>query len=212
MAPAFLRYDSFPLFLRRYPGPISNFAFDLFFGKPLLIVEHHEIFRGGYENFNEFIDKINSLAQNISWSNLTDTLGSSYLEKLDDEGRSNVKIFSNKTILKRKPSLIYRIEKNESNPSLISCIKVNSEKITDFHTDKSTISFVLPDSDENIVVIEIFYKNELKAYQNIETGTMNIRKKMRRQMCEFRDNYINKSRIMTLLYTSLLTLLRKVKS
>ena len=58
----------------------------------------------------------------------------------------------------------------------------------------------------------LIYKNELKAYQNIETGTMNIRKKMRRQMCEFRDNYINKSRIMTLLYTSLLTLLRKVKS
>ena len=141
LTPAFLRYDSFPLFLRRYPGPISNFAFDLFFGKPLLIVEHHEIFRGGYENFNEFIDKINSLAQNISWSNLTDTLGSSYLEKLDDEGRSNIKIFSNKTIIKRKPSLSYRIEKNESNPSLISCIKVNSEKITDFHTDKSTISF-----------------------------------------------------------------------
>jgi len=42
LAPAVSRYGDFPLFMRRYPGNLADFAFDLFLGKPALLVEHHD--------------------------------------------------------------------------------------------------------------------------------------------------------------------------
>ena len=45
--PAVLRYGGFPLFLRKPIRQTQNhdIAFNLFFGRPVLIVEHHQIFQ-----------------------------------------------------------------------------------------------------------------------------------------------------------------------
>jgi len=38
-------YHDFPLFLRRYPKDRSLFAQDLSHGRPIIIVEHHDVFQ-----------------------------------------------------------------------------------------------------------------------------------------------------------------------
>ena len=44
------KYADFPLFIRNKPNNLINFAFDLFWGKPVFIVIHHNDLKDGYEN------------------------------------------------------------------------------------------------------------------------------------------------------------------
>jgi hypothetical protein len=66
LEPAMLKYGGFPLFLRRYVREIAlqDVAFNLFFGKPVLIVEHHDIFKDP-ECLTQLVSRINTLAPEI---------------------------------------------------------------------------------------------------------------------------------------------------
>src|SRR6185369_12675759 len=75
-----MNYGGFPLFLRRYPDRLEQFAFDLFFGKPLLIVEHHGFLRDGGTRLADFISRLNSF-ENLRWSRLDEIMAKSYLER-----------------------------------------------------------------------------------------------------------------------------------
>src|SRR5262249_35725382 len=44
---AFVHHSSFPVFTRHYPRQVFDFAVDLFWGKPVFVVEHHNYFREG---------------------------------------------------------------------------------------------------------------------------------------------------------------------
>ncbi len=62
-------YHDLPLFLRRYPRDKAKFVEDLANGRPILIVEHHSLFRNGYKPLTDLIDWINSQG-NIRWTSL----------------------------------------------------------------------------------------------------------------------------------------------
>ena len=67
--PATRIYHEFPLFLRRYPQEKSKFIQDINLGRPIIIVEHHTIFRDGFHKITDFVDWVNSLG-NIRWTSL----------------------------------------------------------------------------------------------------------------------------------------------
>jgi hypothetical protein len=69
--PALLCYDGSPLFARRRPGdgPV-NFAVDSFLGKPCLVVLHHDFFKGGIKNLEEFVHTLANFHPQLSWDSL----------------------------------------------------------------------------------------------------------------------------------------------
>ncbi len=69
LRPATTIYHDFPLFLRRYPKEKSGFVSDLAHGRPIIIVEHHNVFRDGYKSITDLVDWVNSLG-NIKWTSL----------------------------------------------------------------------------------------------------------------------------------------------
>jgi predicted deacetylase len=69
LRPATTMYHDFPLFLRRYPKEKSGFVSDLTNGRPIIIVEHHNVFRDGYKTITDLVDWVNSLG-NIKWMSL----------------------------------------------------------------------------------------------------------------------------------------------
>jgi len=77
--PATKIYHGFPLFLRRYPIDKTKFIEDISSGRPILIVEHHAIFRDGYETITDFVDWVNSLGK-IRWTSLLQ-IAESYLKE-----------------------------------------------------------------------------------------------------------------------------------
>lgn len=95
--PAILRYEGFPLFLRRYVKEIQSqdIAFDLFFGKPVLIVEHHEIFEHP-ELLIDAVQKVNFVAPGIHWTALEGAVSNSTLRRMRPDGTSQVRAYSSK--------------------------------------------------------------------------------------------------------------------
>ena len=61
ISPATTHYGM-PLFLRRYPRRVEDFAYDLFFGRPALIVQHNADFADGWDKILSFINRLNALA------------------------------------------------------------------------------------------------------------------------------------------------------
>lgn len=87
--PAVLRYNRFPLFLRKPVNKIQreDIAFNVFFGRPVLIVEHHQDFKDT-EPILELVDEINRIAPEIRWSSLANVTTRSMLcRTAPDQGR-----------------------------------------------------------------------------------------------------------------------------
>jgi hypothetical protein len=93
--PAVLRYGGFPLFFRKWVKVIQSqdIAFNLFFGRPVLIVGHHEIFKQP-ACLVEAVQKVNSVAPGISWSNLECAAGHSFLKRRAADGTLQVRAYS----------------------------------------------------------------------------------------------------------------------
>ena len=70
LRPAVTRYNGFPIFQRRYPRRLFDFAFDLFLGKPALVVEHHDYFSNGCGKLEEFVAELYKLEPALSWPTL----------------------------------------------------------------------------------------------------------------------------------------------
>ena len=93
--PAVLRYGGFPFFIRK---PIRktqshDIAFSLFFGRPVLIVEHHEIFQRP-ESLVDIATRINSVAPEVHWSGLATVVSNSILTRRSIDGTHHVRAYS----------------------------------------------------------------------------------------------------------------------
>jgi hypothetical protein len=68
LEPAVMSHSGFALFLRRYPERLKNedIAWHMFFGKPVLIVEHHMFFKKGYDGLIDLVSRIHSVGKNAT--------------------------------------------------------------------------------------------------------------------------------------------------
>ncbi len=93
---AVTRFSGFPLFVRHYPRDVAEFAFDLFLGKPALIVEHHGYFRNGYEELEAFVKRLNATDQSIEWRNLAGICSRACLKKVAPGGDIHVRFYTSR--------------------------------------------------------------------------------------------------------------------
>ena len=107
--PSILKYGGLPLFVRRYVREITmqDLGFDLFFGKPILIVEHHDIFRYA-EYLTSVILRINAFVPNIIWSNLQTSLENSYLKRRTADGALEVRAYSSRGRIENRSDSLMR--------------------------------------------------------------------------------------------------------
>ncbi len=194
--PAVLRYGGFPLFLRK---PISettrqDIAFNLFFGRPILIAEHHEVFRRP-ETLAEAALMVNSVAPDIRWSNLETAVINSILRRRRPDGAYHVRAYSG----------TLRVANNQDSPQQVwvewnlsgQCPRVeqvleDGRPVHCFDVDDSGIrlSGELGPSDSR--VFSVVYRNDYPTLEGLgfRWGTKAF---IRRRLCEARDNYISKN-------------------
>jgi hypothetical protein len=93
--PAVLCYGGFPLFLRKPSRKIKkqDIAFNVFFGRPVLVVEHHEIFQNP-ESLLEVVANINSLVPDVCWTNLSTIVSRSFLTRRESDGTFHVRPYA----------------------------------------------------------------------------------------------------------------------
>ena len=187
---AITAYSGFPLFSRRYPRSIFDFAVDLFWGKPVLLVEHHGYFKDGYAHLAGFVRQLGELHQNLDWKPLGEIVTGHALFRLLDEGRFGVKFFSPSFRLRNpsSSSAIFLLEKEEPESGMVDRVEVNGRP-AEFELGGGKIrgEIALPGSGR--ASVRVIYRKTPPSPFN---PSLKYRcfTASRRYLSDFRDNYI----------------------
>lgn len=195
--PAVLRYGGFPLFLRK---PIKetqshDIAFDLFFGRPALIVEHHELFEHP-EPLIEIAARINSMAPEIHWCNLAAAVANSILIRRGPGGTYHVRAYSGTVRISNDSSSIrhYSIEwgSNSCDGASIEKVLMDGAPCSDFEIDEGGLRIpaeLAPGSSQTFSLVR---RSVHTTVRNLGLRR-NARAFLRRRLSEVRDNYLSKN-------------------
>jgi hypothetical protein len=107
MYPANMDYGNFATLTRRHPGEygpfrpdLQPFIFDLFIGRAALFYSHTgELFSTGVDSFDPVADDLNNLPVDVEWRSLGHILQHLYLQKDNDDGSVDVRMYTNVLIL-----------------------------------------------------------------------------------------------------------------
>jgi hypothetical protein len=194
--PALLRYAGFPLFTRRYSMDMQHaeIAFRIFFGIPLLLVEHHDAFENP-QNLIDAVGRINRAAPDIRWSSAGAAVRESALCRRDDGGIRRVKAYAG-TVRIDNPSLSpERVLIEWSYPnhkSHIESVCRNGLPCPVIDADDSgvCVSAVLDPGVSAQFSIRFHRPDSSFVHAGFRYNTRAI---VRRRLSEIRDNYISKS-------------------
>lgn len=195
MRPAILDYENFPLFLRRYPGSISDFAFDLFLGRPVLIVIHHDFLREGYDRLVKFIEGINAMDQNIKWNSLESIIENSYWERRVSEDTIHVDLFAGKATIRNTSSRRqkYIISKKECQDFPISNVTINGRTVR-YQISEMDLEVKRHLEADETIDLEITYQDIFGPSTVKRNGVLPAAKTyLRRYLSEIRDNILCKN-------------------
>jgi hypothetical protein len=138
MYQANLDFGNFPTLTRRHPGTyepfnpnLQPFILDLFVDKPALFYSHEgELFASGIDTFNRVADQINNLLGEVEWRSLGYIITHLYLEKTNDDGSVDIKMYGNHLIISNESSIekVYHIHKEEMLNITISSLTINGHK------------------------------------------------------------------------------------
>jgi hypothetical protein len=193
LAPAITRHGGFPVFGRRYPGSLEQFAFDLFFGKPLLVVEHHGYLRDGGARLAEFITRLNSL-EKLQWNSLHEIITRSYLEREISDQITACRLYANRTIVQNHTAhdRIFIVSKLETGKVPVQKVLIDGRPAT-FSVGADGLELTMPISAFSSVAVEIEYSNLLPRAEPEQGFASRSRVWTRRMLSEFRDNVLSRS-------------------
>ena len=193
LRPAITTYGGFPLFLRHYPGPLEQFAFDLFFGKPLLVVEHHAYLKDGGTRLAEFMSRINSLSR-LQWTGLHPILTRSHQERERSSEITDCRMNGNEHVIEndteRDQTFIFT--KFEPAGVPVEEVLVNGATMK-FALENSVLTFATRIPALSSARVNIIYRNLLPCAKPEQGIASRSRLWTRRMASEFRDNVLSRS-------------------
>ena len=189
LRPAVTRYDGFPIFQRQYPRHLFDCAFDLFLGRPALVVEHHEYFRDGYTTWEGFVAELYKLEPTLSWPSLTDQLTRSCLKRCLSNGSVAVQFFTRRfQLVNREPTSVrFALKKQEPDSSAIERVTIDGSS-TDFSFEQGFLKLEVDADPDQVRNIEIIDRVRPHLQPNGFGVAHNTGVLLRRGLSEFRDN------------------------
>jgi hypothetical protein len=194
--PAVLRYGGFPLFLRNPIRETQNqdIAFNLFFGRPILMGEHHEIFQSP-EILINIAARINSFTTKVHWCNPETVAGNSILMRRAPDGTHHVRAYSNAIQISNDSGSIrrYSIEwYNSCESAPIERVLIDGALSTDLAINDDGFRFTVqlaPNTSQTFTLVHP------DSYATVGGPGLNwrIRAFIRRRLSELRDNYLTKN-------------------
>jgi len=183
-----IQFEGFPVFKRHYPRRLIDFAFDLFLGKPVLIVEHHGYFRDGGESLELLVEELRRIEPGLKWSTLTSQLTRSCFRRSRSEGEVDVQFYTSEFHLRNGSERLvrYYLSKQEADPTLIRRILVEGVSVP-FSAHGGSLCFELEVDPGRTMKIEIEDRERpaRPAFRGSKRHDMRVR--LRRILAEFRD-------------------------
>ena len=194
--PAVLRYGGFPLFIRK---PIRqtqshDIAFNLFFGRPVLIVEHHDLFEHP-ELLIEMAARIDSVAPEVHWANLANVVGNSILTRRASDGTYHVRAYSGTVQVSNDSGSIrrYSIEwAGSCDGASIEQVLMDGTPCRGFESDDVGLRVSVELAPGSSRTFSLAYRNDQATLRSLGLR-WNAQAFVRRRLSEFRDNYLSKN-------------------
>lgn len=190
LRPAVTRYNGFPIFQRRYPRRLFDFAFDLFLGRPALLVEHHDYFSNGCGKLEDFVAELHKLEPALSWPTLDAQLVRSCLRRSLSNGSIEVQFFTRRFQLANREQGPGRflLSKHEPDSAAIQRVLVDRTSIP-FSFEKGFLKLeVQVDEPGQVLNIEIVDREQPQRQASGFGIVHNTGVLLRRGLSEFRDN------------------------
>jgi hypothetical protein len=189
LRPAVTRYNGFPIFQRRYPRRLFDFAFDLFLGRPALVVEHHEYFRDGCGKLEEFVAELYKVEPALSWPTLTDQLTRSCLKRSLSDGSVEIQFFTRRfQLVNREPgSGRFLLRKQEPDSAAIESVAIDGTSMP-FSFEQGFLKLEVHADPGQVRNIEIVDREQLHKQADGFGVVHNAGVLLRRGLSEFRDN------------------------
>ena len=195
--PAILRFEGFPLFIRkpiRHTGDL-DIAFNAFFGRPVLIVEHHDIFQHP-DSLIEIAGRINSISPAITWASLANVVGNSALTRRTADGTYHVRAYSSAIEISNPSSSLrsYSIEWERG------CHNVPIERVVrdgatfeGFATEGGSLRVSVEIAPGATHTFSVVHRNDHASVSSLG-WRWTLEAFLRRRLSELRDNYLSKNR------------------
>jgi hypothetical protein len=210
LQPAILKYGGFPLFLREYVGEMTSqdVALYLFFGKPVLIMEHHEFFKDS-KCLPEVVSNINTLAPKVRWSNLRTAIQNSYLVRKTPHGPLHVRAYANAGSIKNDCAnpLVCNVNWPGSTESTVKDVLVDGVSWPSKCADGGSVNIFCELPPQSSLTFLLVQENGFGLSQENRRLKWKAKAFLRRRLSEVRDNYLSKS---TPLLTAAQTLQRRL--
>ena len=199
LRPAIMKFHGFPVFQRRYPRRLIDFAFDIFLWKPALIVQHHDDFRGGYRPFEEFVAGLHKLEPTLSWGPLSEQLMESCMVRSVSERSIEVRFFTRQFKFKNLQTdrTAFTFSREEPSASAVSNVLVDGKSVP-FSIKNGLLTFehqVAPGMTLDVRVVD----RSAHPTSHKQPGMAHtVGVSVRRALSEFRDNTLTRyPRLMT---------------
>jgi hypothetical protein len=194
--PAVLRYEGFPLFIREPIRKIQSqdIAFNLFFGRPVFIVEHHEVFQRP-EALIDIATRINSVAPGIHWSNLSTVVSNSVLMRKVSDGSYEVRAYSGTVRISNDSQAAHRYSLEwggSCDGALIERLEVDGAPCHDFEIDSAGVRLSVELAPGSLRTFSLIYRNDRTATRGLGPR-WKARAFLRRRLSELRDNHLSKN-------------------
>jgi hypothetical protein len=192
--PAVLRYGGFPLFIRTYVNKTQtqDIAFNLFFGRPVLIVEHHDIFRQ-HESLVDVVQKVNSIAPGICWSNLETAVDNSILRRRGPDGTVQVRAYSSNVRIANDSAAVERFSIEWSQPGEyppFEQVLRDGVRLPGVEGDDAGIRILAELSPHTSQTFSVLYRSAQTTNRDLGFR-WNAKAFLRRRLSEVRDNYLS---------------------
>jgi hypothetical protein len=191
---AVTKFSNLPIFIRRYPNNLAESAFDLFLGKPVLLVEHHKYFKDGYRALTEVVDEVNSFDSRLEWSSLEKICSQASLKRRSENGEIHVRFFTDQFNLRNDSACLQNYILFRRNMDADHLIKVTiNGRLADYLRETEWLKIPISlDPGQNARVSIQCEKSNRVAIPLKQNRIEKTRVSTRRRLCEFRDNYIDK--------------------
>jgi len=195
---AVTEFDDFPLFGRRYPRDVGEFALDLFLGKPALAVEHHDYFRAGYNTLETFVARVNALEEQLEWTNLATICSRACLTRTAEDGAVYVRFFTSRFWLKNDgtETRSYVLLRRQSADVPAPSVTINGRG-QDYERENGNLTIRLSlDAGQSAEIKVSSGGADSADFPCSQTTFHKARVRVRRTLSEFRDNYVDTNRIL----------------
>lgn len=192
--PAILRYDGLPLFLRAGSVRMRSFeiAFQLFFGRPVFIVEHHD----GFQHPDELlaaVSRINAAAPDVHWVSPGTAASEALLWRHFSDGAYSARAYSQTVRVSNESYSVLRLRiewpnGEAENPPEIAPNAASCEA-SGRSASATALTLDLPPGAST--TLSIFARNGYGRLKSLGARRI-VWAVVRRRLSEFRDNHLSR--------------------